>query len=1756
MLSASIPYRFPRYLVLSGLLLGAFPAAHAQIARQVVLNVVGSDNGIVGPYRWLVEEDRMYHTQPGAIDPNTLALSFHASYMPVVDKGTTATGPTTLTLPDSTKHYYVSVLPVNAGSYTIGGAPIAPTQSAVTVYVNRLPLPTAQITVFVFEDTKPINNIPDLPEEQGLPGFSVVVEDAGGRYGISGGPQTQDAFGNKLGTIYKLCEKQSIYCDPYKKYELDGPVGTGNPIPTGWQPLVTGPCPGPTCGELTIKHLHPGKYGVVVVPPPGQGWQQTSTIEGTKVIDAWVKPNEPPFFAEFGPPGFHVSFGFVRQFTDATVLTGGFTITGKIVNLHLSRPPDYAFYNGAPIEHTTAWVGLNDNGGAPGASKGVFAKRVNPDGTFSIPNVPPGNYQLAVWDDALDLIFGSHGVVVHPTGSCNTLNSCNLGDVPVFQWFTRTHHHVFSDDGCAGTPQYNPLRAGNGFRESCEKGIPGQNINIRWRDGTVYQAAPTDSTGFVPFDETFPFFAWQVAEVDFTRFKPTGVTVTVDDGGPIPFGSPWSFDDQLNPQPQFCTPADVANPEDVACFGKAPGTPASNPYSGNSLARTYQGPVLLRAFQGFLGQLSVFQWGKAPYGPGENGGISGVVYYDTTRAENDPKNNFPEPWSPGIPGVTVNLHVRDPITNALTKVATTTTDSWDASQPAGCQGAPFIFTYPGGQKVTDCYDGLRVFNQVRPGVFDGGYAFTACPVLGGKCVAPGTAGAVEGPLPAGEYIVEVAPLKGPGGKNLYEIVKEEDKNVDFGDNYVPSPNLVPAECVGPLHQVPQQLTLFPGVTAPFALQMRPLCNMRKVLLGDGSNAAADFFLFTEVPIAGHIFGMILDDAANEFDPNSPNFGEKYAPPFLPVSIRDWTGREMARTYADKFGRFNALVPSTYTANRPSPSGVAPNMITTCMNSRTRADGTQDPFWNPQYSEFCYNFQYMPGATTYLDTPVVPVAAFAGPNQQQLDCEFPDGTPRIKQVSVNNGLLGGPLVTAAGQTITIDAVGTIEVPNPAYCPGPPITTADACPIVNTQKTIPRDYGFGDPTKPGSATIGGVPLEIVTWSLTQITATVPAGVATGQLVVTRGENGKATIAGLTVNVGLDGKAVRYVTPSAIACDGSALKPCPIQQAIDQANDDDLILVSPGVYKEMVIMWKPVRLQGYGEGFTTIDAIKLPTEKLQNWRAKVADLVAKNLVTLLPGQEVGLAVGGEPVLLFNEEGAGVLVLAKSSKFKDKPNARIDGFTITGADTGGGIVVNGHANYLEISNNRITNNNGFFGGGVRAGHPELTPPDGLSYSDANNDFVRIHNNHIAQNGGLGGTGGGVSVCTGSDDYQVTDNFICGNFSMRDGGGIGHLGLSTRGLIARNTILFNENFSQGIGVYGGGIFIAGQPLLPGMTLSPGSGSVKLIGNLIQGNLAGAGDGGGVRLSRVNGQDVTSNRNRPDRWYGIDLFNNLIVDNVAGLAGGGISLQDVAKVNILHNTVAHNDSTATAGPAFTLGNPNNSNPQPAGIVAYAHSTALRNALNASGLPATDPLRKPFANPNLQDNIIWRNRSFYFQVVQQPGQDLYKLMPDLTVPGAQPVYNDLAVVGTASATDKLSPLYSVLTSTTGYDPTNKSVLPSFVAEYFNGHAGVTIIQPETTTAITAPPAFDEGGNFIRVRFGPLTLMRWDPVQLKLAPWGDYHITAASQAVNAGINLTALFPDLLKDYDGEPRPVGTCNANGTGCADIGADELPPAPAAVKK
>ena len=79
--------------------------------------------------------------------------------------------------------------------------------------------------------------------------------------------------------------------------------------------------------------------------------------------------------------------------------------------------------------------------------------------------------------------------------------------------------------------------------------------------------------------------------------------------------------------------------------------------------------------------------------------------------------------------------------------------------------------------------------------------------------------------------------------------------------------------------------------------------------------------------------------------------------------------------------------------------------------------------------------------------------------------------------------------------------------------------------------------------------------------------------GELVITAAD-GKQSIDTVTVTIG--GKAPTHVS----ATDS-------IQSAIDAAAPGDLIIVDPGTHKELLIMWKPVRLQGVGAASSVINA-----------------------------------------------------------------------------------------------------------------------------------------------------------------------------------------------------------------------------------------------------------------------------------------------------------------------------------------------------------------------------------------------------------------------------------------------------------------------------------------------------------------------------------------------------------------------------------------
>ena len=1285
--------------------------------------------------------------------------------------------------------------------------------------------------------------------------------------------------------------------------------------------------------------------------------------------------------------------------------------------------------------------------------------------------------------------------------------------------------------------------------------------------------------------------------------------------------------------------------------------------------------VKSEGWQGFSGLNNFIEFGKKPFAAGENGGIHGHVIYASTRPFDDPQLLLQTSWEPLVPGVTINLYRVGSApdgSQSLALVDSTKTSSWDdwaqgfrsngvpnmncpgqlANPTSTTAGDVFFFSlfdqpnyldYYNAQHATPgvmipnptsgftplpansqfkCYDGMHNWNQVQPAPYDGMYEFpsiagrdpiTGAPVGGTgsvsgtnctACVANPTDGTPM--LPAGKYVVEV--VVPPG----FELVKEEDKNILIGDNFVapvtvqfpglagsvyilpdqaavgasynannaqnPTQDLgrissLPSHegdtgsvetywpCVGQTRVVPDFISLFPQSqeVSPFAGATRPLCDRKLVTLDDQTAALAKFYVFTSAHAASHFAGVITDDFTSEFDPYSPQFGEKFSPANLPVAIRDWTGQEIGRVYADHWGAYNGLVYSTWEVNPPNPTGYSPNMAIFCMND-AGTGATPDPLFQSAYSQFCYELPFMPAQTAYLDTPVVPTSAFAGAGYNNPDCAYPDATPAVSEV---DGDQVGPWAAAgSGHTLKIYSLGNVSDANYAYS-GPSATTAPY-----SSKTQTRHYGFGGTTGTvqlvsldGSQTIN---LTSSGWSDTMITAALPTSFGTntawncpvqqqlqyggpttaapakcGELVIATAA-GKKSIDTVTVTVG--GKA-----PVHVAASGS------VQAALDAANPGDLVILDPAtratataaavpsIHKELLLMWKPVRLQGVAAASSIIDANTHPAGNMDVWRRQVNCLFGLTLsgfandyvsgtydpsgtYTCTPNKwpfftptttnpqvdrEAFEAIIGwdatqngnlaeqlqEPSLMGALEGAGITVLAKGvlippgatnifgfglnggtagafpagtvlldgstnathgcgantttahnrypSNFYCNPSA-IDGLTVRNSSQGGGgIFVHAWGHNLQIANNRITNNEGTLSGGINLGQGEFPPantvggtliepgtcqsqlllPVGTELQYCLDVNLNVHHNAVTRNSSTGDElfsatpagAGGVSICNGSDFYKFNYNWVCGNLSTGDGGGVGHIGFSYNGDIEHNTIIFNQSTNPTIPTNGGGLLIMGAPDVdptcgtttdqdcvsnPPIGPSDGVGPGLVINaNLILGNAAESGSGGGLRFQGANGTDLLTFPTTPTRWYSINATNNIIVNNVAGWDGAGVSLLDALAVNLINNTIASNDTTASAGVLFsTIGAPlasaggincmltgTTSCPQPAGIVSVQNSVNLTANLPAgtitcpaghfqpgtpqSGTASTPPTCLKVSYPELYNNVIWQNRAF-------------------------------------------------------------------------------------------------------------------------------------------------------------------------------------------
>jgi SdrD B-like domain/IPT/TIG domain len=1573
-------------------------------------------------------------------------------------------------LPDG--KYLISVL---ADGYKIDGQHFSvPFDDAagVTVQMAPDPLPDSTVRATVYADMNPTNGVQDVGDAP-LVGWEGHVNDTLGEI-------STDVYGNPLCTTY-VGENPDTHVIPASALDADG-------VPVVAK--IGGHCLSDQNGLLTIPHLGSNRYTQYVIPPDGEKWVQTTTLEGNHDWDTWVMEGATGFDTEFTLAGEAVpqpQFGFAKPMKNGQPLGGGTGhITGSVVKVNTYTPPTgggFDFWGGhtgskvsRPIPYP--WLSLSD---LTLGDQAVWVGQGNEDGTFDISGVPDGNYNLSWWDEPQDHNLNMLQVTVADG------EVVDMGTLIENGWWTEYSGYVFND------------KNRNGKKDPGENGIPGFTLTMRKRDNSLMDrgqnTAVTDADGYYYFESAYPLGEWTVMEAYSDSYYTTGIT--------------YQTDNQPDPTTIKGAGVDVSTLNIIGLGGKLDwGVHAYDPTGANGIDP-------------------------------RNGGIVGSLSYDTTRNELDPQFAAAEDWQPGIPNVEVDLYATvdcppgfDPANpggiacdaNALYQVDPDTgaylqgdllntylSESWQ--RPTGCtarnvDGDPLVHgtdedvlarnQETDGECIASFIQGVQFgayeTDQGTPdanfgATVDGNYGFgdgcfngTIDKTAGGfDPSAPTCAGGDFTALPAGGYLVSLDIPSDASGEPTYKVTGEEDINIGNGDQIVPQ--VPPPACAGVLHTVDVEGIGADGPNAvhnptfadiggsPYEGMDKPRCDTKLVELNNGKSIVPMFNLFTDVPIPSRLRGLIVDDVNFSVDPKSTMYGEKSGVPFVPVGIYDFQNRLVLTTESDYNGVYDVLMPSTDHISCPTPSGVCANMYRFVAND-PGVPGALNPNYNPRYRVIATEFEALPGVT--IPTDLAP--------------------------------------TQVG--LTIEAPGTGQL-HPVTCPVAPEKPqlfAVSQPYVNGSGSFTIEgLGFGASQGAGTVMLGNTELGVTSWTNTSIEATVPAGTPAGpsQLTITA-DNGETTANGLTFHVRGPG-----YNPNLYEV-GPGRTYARIQDALNAArtsNGDDLVVVYPGepdfanprqnpygAYYENLIMASPAKLQGVGPGGfqgktyvpgTIIDAGAYggDTQLATDWFTLLGSLN-------WDGNQA--ANDGEAIYVIASQNV-TNAQNRARQFTSGFRAAIDGFTIRGGDQrgfpgnindltggptglppgittqGGAIFANAYARYLQITNNVVTNNGGAYGT-IRIGTPDLPG----NQANQHNENVRIAHNRVVANAGTN-LAGGIGIFAGSDNYDIGANEICGNFSVEYGGGVSVYGRSPNGKIHHNKIYLNMSNDEG-----GGIMIAGALPANPNNLSPGSGPVDIYNNEIKANLAND-DGGGIRFLMAGGSGGTDAMN---------VYNNIIADNVSTHEGGGVGINDAPNVRIVNNTIMKNLTTATAVTS-------NGSAAPAGVSTSQNSDQLQ-----ATLPGGAPT---FSNPLLFNNILWDNRA---------GTRAGTTVTGIGLAGdATPV--DLWDVGVADGTGTLSPSYSVI------DPAN------------GGHAWADGGNNVTSAPAVVDP-YDVSVSFATWRQNPAfvdaTLVALDAPVDQL---GNYRLSASSPAIDTGIDAVGAVNAPLTDIDDGLRPALTG-------FDIGADE----------
>ena len=1562
------------------------------------------------------------------------------------------------------------------------------------------PLPLGKIRVFVFNDNAWTNGAPDT-EEAGLGGFQVGLEEQ------TGSAVTVD----------------------YNNDPLCGGVCKTSSSPA-------------TLGFVEINNLGPATYNIDVHPPdqacnsdPDSRWYQTTTIDGGLSLMAPTEEGADgtgaPGEQLWEPPTVRTAywFGFVCAPHPFANTNGTGEITGTARNWVEWAPYQTGTFTD-PVENP--FVALSD----ASTDQTVFVGQGDAAGNFDIQNVPAGDYNLAVWDEQLSYIMRFKPVHIE---AGQTVDMNDTGDdgstgLGVSRWFAWLGGKVYKD------------KNGNGrYDAGVDAPIPNTDMDQRWRDGSIKESTFTDANGdyLYPTAEGGALGRWFINEQGFARFSAApGASVHDEQTGEV-------------------TPSCLVN-----------GTPV-DPCIPNA-----QGGGLLMNQSLLEGHRATVDWGKHDYPTtdcqvnGCTGQIVGITYFATTRNEFDAYKQAHEDYEPAIPDVTVYLESPGPDGQPNTDddfiVNAYVTDHWqqpnasqdpvDPANPGFSQKCNPIRDYAGndvtGQFNPDigpnCLEVPLAGQHTKEGAFDGGYAFANyCPdgydLAAGACndgSAPD-----DHPLVAGNYIVHAIMPKDsndtrpcnpggtepqrvteahgsiPGGGNgcLYRIVREEDVNVDLGNQF--APQIPPPPCNGDDHVIDKSTLTPRSVFFPVADAHAPLCDKHLVVLQNQQNANADFFMMTnfrtdpngedssdnrtgDVEEPGRVVGQVFNDIYFERNQNSNWYGEPRPIANIPVGIyarvdtvcsgggtscptpnvnepftRDnWRLIKTVNTSAD--GAYEALLPSTETLNCPIPQGPCPGMYIAIVDDPgTKAN--PNPNYNPNLLTANTPFEVWPGLTDQLDTPVDPISGTA--------CQDPAGAAggvapdpsdpaRPELLQVNYPYAPNPGASPRQVSIQGDFIG---IAGAAGATGGRVTLTDV--RTGAVTTLTRaNLGIASWTQGTASTPDTIVINVPALS-----AAFPAGPKELTIITANtnpGGGGVPSVNGITIHALGTGGGVTYNPPIVNVAPpppGPGTSATALQDAINGAAAGSLLVLSQGTYNENVLVWKPLKIQGLGPG-GIIGAHEFqgrdPEDPRFNIKGSIVDgrffqqnfagfdaTVSAHAPYVLPPFTSGAA---STVL----RGADLTVVAQNTTAydvtalgagQDSPGfggARIDGLgLITGhGDGAGGIQLQASINNMQLTNNVLENNGGVVAGGIGVGQ--------LFVHGSHNYNVRIANDRLIGNGGLT-TSGGAGIFYGSNNYEVANSIFCSNFSVEYGGGLSHIGLSPGGSIHDNKIYYNEAVDSG-----GGIAIESE-LPVGGGLGDGSGAVNVDRNLVQSNTSTLDDGGGIFLLNA--------LNAP-----INIRNNMIVDNLAADLGGAIMLDDSSRTNIVNNTISDNVTTGSSE-SSAIGVPHG-----AGLTSEANEPAWQTDSRYTAQYPNPATRPDFSNPTaLFNNIFWNNDAM---TLDQFG------------PGAALVdqgFIDFEIHGTTNNADTFTPRYS--------DLTNSQIL---------GPDGVQHALPGGQGNISADPLFvapfvnelTVSGSRLDPQQAAVTITGQDP---PVGLTGDYHLTAGSPAIDSGAGFSNLaFP----------------------------------------